>query len=243
GAGIVEGNCTSGDCSAIVNPILALRRDEGQCVIGGWVYRADPASMFYGVYIFADYQLKKLFGMRLNAAKTGVEEFGVISSASVPGYISALGHDGAGGYYAAMYNEAGAVAQRKTQIWRLKHAELRPGPATAVNPAQESRTAAHLRTRPFSPDRAFSLDGKRRPLEASGSMGEEKDLLILRDRRTGRTRKWISLPGVFGCRPAEPVAGRGPLPREKQAGLNDRQGYAEHFSIVNLAFTCTIISP
>lgn len=44
-------------------PILAYNRQYGICVTGGFVYRGDPKSPFYGVYIFGDYQSKRVFGL------------------------------------------------------------------------------------------------------------------------------------------------------------------------------------
>jgi glucose/arabinose dehydrogenase len=44
-------------------PVFAYRRKYGQSVTGGFVYRADKSSSFYGVYVFADYQKKNLFGL------------------------------------------------------------------------------------------------------------------------------------------------------------------------------------
>jgi glucose/arabinose dehydrogenase len=44
-------------------PVFAYARKYGQSVTGGFVYRADPKSSFYGVYIFADYQKKNVFGL------------------------------------------------------------------------------------------------------------------------------------------------------------------------------------
>ena len=57
---------------SFTDPALALPRG---CVIGGYVYRNDPTSAFYGAYIFADYQNNKLSALRLNPAKTGVSEW------------------------------------------------------------------------------------------------------------------------------------------------------------------------
>ena len=44
-------------------PVFAYGRKYGQSVTGGFVYRGDPKSSFYGVYIFADYQKKHVFGL------------------------------------------------------------------------------------------------------------------------------------------------------------------------------------
>ena len=47
-----------------VPPIFSTRRNQGTTIVGGRVYRADPKSSFYGVYIFGDYGSKRLWGMR-----------------------------------------------------------------------------------------------------------------------------------------------------------------------------------
>lgn len=44
-------------------PVFAYSRKYGFSVTGGYVYRADPSSSFYGVYIFADFQVKRLFAL------------------------------------------------------------------------------------------------------------------------------------------------------------------------------------
>jgi glucose/arabinose dehydrogenase len=44
-------------------PVFAYSRKYGASVTGGFVYRADPKSSFYGAYVFADYQHKRLFAL------------------------------------------------------------------------------------------------------------------------------------------------------------------------------------
>jgi putative heme-binding domain-containing protein len=46
-----------------VPPVFAYTRKYGQSVTGGFVYRADPHSSFYGVYVFGDYQKNRLFAL------------------------------------------------------------------------------------------------------------------------------------------------------------------------------------
>ncbi len=46
-----------------VPPVFAYARKFGPSVTGGFVYRANPTSSFYGVYIFGDYQSRRIFGM------------------------------------------------------------------------------------------------------------------------------------------------------------------------------------
>ena len=44
-------------------PVFAYGRKYGVSSTGGFVYRANPASSFYGVYICADYQSARIFGL------------------------------------------------------------------------------------------------------------------------------------------------------------------------------------
>jgi putative heme-binding domain-containing protein len=46
-----------------VPPVLAYSRKYGASVTGGFVYRADPASSFYGAYVFGDYQTSRVFAL------------------------------------------------------------------------------------------------------------------------------------------------------------------------------------
>jgi putative heme-binding domain-containing protein len=47
-----------------VPPIFAYRRKFGNCVVGGYVYRGDKRSSFYGTYICGDYTSKRIFGIK-----------------------------------------------------------------------------------------------------------------------------------------------------------------------------------
>lgn len=49
--------------AAYTAPLFAGRRKHGVAVVGGLVYRTDPKSSFYGVYIFGDYQSKRIWGL------------------------------------------------------------------------------------------------------------------------------------------------------------------------------------
>jgi hypothetical protein len=46
-----------------VPPIFACRRKQGTTMIGGRVFRGDPRSSFYGVYVFGDYTSKRIWGL------------------------------------------------------------------------------------------------------------------------------------------------------------------------------------
>jgi glucose/arabinose dehydrogenase len=48
---------------AFVPPVFAYSRKYGASVTGGFVYRADPKSSFYGAYVFGEYQTRRLFAL------------------------------------------------------------------------------------------------------------------------------------------------------------------------------------
>lgn len=177
GAGKVEGNCNA-NCAGLTNPILALPHG---CVIGGFVYRNDPTSAFYGAYIYADYQTNKLLALKINEAKTGVSEQKQIAT-SVPQRISAMGQDAAGNFYIATYLEN--PEDSKTHIYRLKHAELRPSTVTALPGKRPALSAADLASGRFS---AYGVDGH--ALKTAGT-----GLILYRDAATGAVRKQVRLP-------------------------------------------------
>jgi glucose/arabinose dehydrogenase len=144
GYGLIEGPCSEANCTPYTDPIWALTRSEAACVIGGSVYRADSTSAFNGVYIFGDYQNKKLYGLRLNATKKGVTEKKSISNA-VPGMISSIGQDAVGNFFVTCYTELGTLAARKNHVYRLQHAELKAA-ATAIGNKPERKRVSMSRT-------------------------------------------------------------------------------------------------
>ena len=82
-----------------VPPVFAYTRKYGVSVTGGFVYRADPASTFYGVYVFADYESRRIFGLTRQAGvlKT-IREIG-----KSPQRIVSFGRDDQGQLYVVGY--------------------------------------------------------------------------------------------------------------------------------------------
>jgi putative heme-binding domain-containing protein len=82
-----------------VPPVFSYTRKYGQSVTGGYVYRGDPKSSFYGVYIFGDYQQKRLFGI--------TQKDRVLGKARVltktPQSVVSIGQDAQGNIYMVGY--------------------------------------------------------------------------------------------------------------------------------------------
>ncbi len=82
-----------------VQPIFAYRRRYGPSVTGGYVYRADPASSFYGKYIFGDYESKRIFALtQQDGALKEIRQIGI-----APQRIVSFGKDEDGGIYVVGY--------------------------------------------------------------------------------------------------------------------------------------------
>jgi putative heme-binding domain-containing protein len=80
-------------------PVFAYRRKYGNSITGGYVYRGDPQSSFFGVYIFGDYTSKRIFGLSEKDGSVGkVRQIGVL-----PQRIASFSEDESGNIYAVGY--------------------------------------------------------------------------------------------------------------------------------------------
>jgi len=99
-------------------PIFAYKRKHGVSVTGGFVYRGDKQSSFYGVYVCGDYASKRLFGLtQENGRLKVVREIGTL-----PQGLVSFGADEAGHIYAVGY---------EGMIYQLDFSEARFDGATA----------------------------------------------------------------------------------------------------------------
>jgi glucose/arabinose dehydrogenase len=87
------------DGEKYVPPVFAYTRRYGQSVTGGYVYRGDPKSSFYGAYIFGDYQQKRLFAM--TQKDRTLEKVRVL--ARTPQSVVSMGQDARGNIYFVGY--------------------------------------------------------------------------------------------------------------------------------------------
>ena len=84
-----------------VPPVFAYPRNLGVSVTGGYVYRGSRSPTFYGVYIFADYESKRIWGLtQSNRRLLKIREIGradqrIVSFAQDnAGEIYAIGYEG-----------------------------------------------------------------------------------------------------------------------------------------------------
>ena len=82
-----------------VAPVFAYKRRYGNSVTGGYVYRGDARSSFYGVYVFGDYTSKRIFGLtQRNGRLESVRQIG-----TSPESIASFGTDSGGNLYLVSY--------------------------------------------------------------------------------------------------------------------------------------------
>jgi glucose/arabinose dehydrogenase len=89
------------DKAKYIPPVVSFRRKHGVSVTGGYVMRTDPESSFHGVYICADYQSKKIWGI----TQTGRRLKKIRQIGTAPDRIVSFGRDRAGGLYAIGYDK------------------------------------------------------------------------------------------------------------------------------------------
>lgn len=80
-------------------PLFAYEHGLGFSVTGGHVYRGQSNASFDGVYVFGDYNTRRVWGLRQHeGVVTGVAEIG-----TAPGGIASFGVDGQGELYLVTY--------------------------------------------------------------------------------------------------------------------------------------------
>jgi hypothetical protein len=127
------------DTAGLVAPVAVLPHtpvstDPRASITGGYVFRGDPASPAYGVYVFGDYIDHKIYGLRLREGAP--PEMGPIGLA--PSAISAFGADGDGNLYLVGINSG--------VIYRLHHPDLQ-GKGLSIRPgASGSRPTPAIRS-------------------------------------------------------------------------------------------------
>ncbi len=83
-----------------VPPVFAYTRKYGQSVTGGFVYRANRKSSFYGVYIFGDYQQKRIFAITQKDRLLGKAR---VLVRNAPQSVVSFGQDAQGNIYFVGY--------------------------------------------------------------------------------------------------------------------------------------------
>ena len=99
-----------------VPPVFAYKRKYGNSVTGGYVYRGDKRSSFYGVYIFGDYTSRRIFGLRQNGRRLqAVRQIGLSPEGLCTFGTDEQGNIYIGGYEGMVYkiDFSGAVFETK----------------------------------------------------------------------------------------------------------------------------------
>ncbi|HLP40004.1 MAG TPA: PQQ-dependent sugar dehydrogenase, partial [Fibrobacteria bacterium] len=142
---------TPGTCSGITVEPVAGYMPYGQvkCFIGGHVYRGDPSSPFYGVYLFGDHTMKRLLAFKKGSAPVLVTDLN-----ATPTEMTSFTVDSQNNFYMVGY---------RGTIYKLIHNDLKPY-ASSLRPLARGR--ARIRAgiwdgRSTAPGAIFSLDGSR----------------------------------------------------------------------------------
>jgi glucose/arabinose dehydrogenase len=110
-----------------VPPVFAYKRRYGNSVTGGYVYRGDKASSFYGVYVCGDYTSHAIFGLtQENRALQTVRQIG-----TSPEGIASFATDERGNVYVVGYE--GMVYQIDFSAGVFERAPATPPAATGVS--------------------------------------------------------------------------------------------------------------
>ncbi len=81
---------------SMIPPVFTYDHAMGSCIIGGVVFRANPASKFYGSYFVTDMNTRRIWALKGNSA-------GTVTATSLNGYetgFSSFGTDAEGNLYA-----------------------------------------------------------------------------------------------------------------------------------------------
>ncbi|HTL54184.1 MAG TPA: PQQ-dependent sugar dehydrogenase [Candidatus Limnocylindrales bacterium] len=82
-----------------IPPVFSYGRKFGVSVTGGFVYRADPKSSFYGVYVFGDFQSQRVWGLTQEQRKLRQ----IRQLAVAPQRVVSFGRDTKGELYVVGY--------------------------------------------------------------------------------------------------------------------------------------------
>ena len=85
--------------ATFVPPVFAYRRKYGNSITGGYVYRGDRRSSFYGVYVCGDYTSRRIFGLRQKDRQLAI----VRQIGSSPQGIASFAEDEQGRLYVVGY--------------------------------------------------------------------------------------------------------------------------------------------
>ena len=163
------------DTTGLLGPLVAITHvpvdQQGTgCIVGGPVYRGNPASGAYGAYLFGDYITHKLYAMLpVSPGVVQTSEIGVS-----PIGMGSFGTDSSGNVYMVGYDNG--------IIYRLQHADL----TALARPTQMPKASIRL----------IQKSGLEWILDPSALQGVTRLLLVDMQGRTRITleRNELSLP-------------------------------------------------
>jgi glucose/arabinose dehydrogenase len=106
---------------AFTAPVFSYGRELGLSVIGGYVFRGNDTSPFYGYFIFGDYGSRLMWGLRASADTSRVDTVGLAPS---PAEIRGFGTDVAGNLY--LMGGTTSIYRLSGEAWDARPASVMP---------------------------------------------------------------------------------------------------------------------
>jgi hypothetical protein len=144
--GMICYNASTCNSTGMTNPIHDYPRGDGTSVTGGYVFRANPASVFYGVYIFGDYNSRRIWALPYTNGQAGQR---VEIARPSSGGITSFAVDSKGQIY---------VIMRTGTIYLLDHPQLKPAVGNIKGKFNQGSNPIFLKT-----PTGYSLDKRLLP--------------------------------------------------------------------------------
>ena len=100
-------------------PIFSYTHSDGSCIIGGVVYRGNPASKYYGTFFASDLSKHQLYSIKKNGSGLAT----VTTVGTVPGNPTTFGTDSEGKIYLGTDSQT-------SKIYQLTSADLGAAPVS-----------------------------------------------------------------------------------------------------------------
>ncbi|GEM_PF-2244493 len=172
----------------MILPIFSYTHSVGSCIIGGVVYRADPASKYYGTYFTTDINTQKFWGLKKNGMGLATVDS---TLPNPPTGMSSFGTDAEGRIYLVGLNTG--------IIYFLDSPDL--APAAYILPRQGALTGRYGRSFMAAPGGRLDAEAFARApaLEVFASDGRQLGVLTQADPRVPAAID----AGVYLLRPAK----------------------------------------
>lgn len=106
----------------LVLPVASYTHEVGQSITGGYVYRGSEIPNLRGTYLYADYESKIIFALRMQNGQIAQDQNDITDNINANGEvagISSFAQDNAGNLYAIDYGGPGQANAQAGRIFRV----------------------------------------------------------------------------------------------------------------------------